>query len=79
MHSRCQYHQCRSDEELIPLSEFLEADFESPVVVAVLIGGNVKETLCDVERSLVDGGGYASLQLHLQQLGIGRVLTERVL
>ena len=50
----------------LPLGELLEADLESPVVICVLVWWYIKEALCDVERSLVDGRGNAALQLHLK-------------
>ena len=62
-----------------PFCEFLEADFEPSVVISVLFWWDIKEALCDVEGSLVDRRCNASLQLHLKQLGVWRMLTQRML
>ena len=62
-----------------PFSELFEADFESPVMICVLVLRNVEETLGNMEGSLVDRGGYPSLKLHLKELSIGRVLAKSVL
>ena len=63
----------------LPFCEFLEADFEFPVLVCILVRRNVQKTLSNVEGTLVDGSGYAPLKLHLKKFSVRGTLAEGVL
>lgn len=73
------FKQLREVIATVPFCEFFEADFESPVMIGMLVGRNVQEALGNMEGTLVDRGGNASLKLHLEKLSIGRVLAKDML
>lgn len=64
--------------DYVPFGELLEADLQSPVLVGVLVWRNVQEALCNVEGTLVDRSGNATLKLHLQQFCVRRMLPQCV-